>query len=108
MEPWSVELLSISHSFSQLQGNAFKNASLKGQRLDSARQDILFRLDKVGVELKSSARVATTGVATHYYCNRPFLVDLKKRATLAPYFAAWVNNAELLSRLHEVEVAEGN
>jgi hypothetical protein len=86
----------ISHRFTQIEGKRFKNPKLVGRPLDVAQQDILFRLDKNGVELKSEAKALTAGIGTDYYCDRPFLIYMKKRDAQMPFFAMWVDNAELL------------
>jgi hypothetical protein len=86
----------ISHTFSQIQGKPLENVRLKGQRLDMVRQDILFRLDKNGAELSSIAWMATMGGPRQFFCDRPFLIYMKKRGASTPYFAMWVDNAELM------------
>jgi hypothetical protein len=86
----------ISHRFSQIEGKRLKSPKLAGHPLDVAQQDILFRLDKSGAELKSEAKAYTAGVGTDYCCDRPFLIYMKKRDAQMPYFAMWVDNAELL------------
>jgi hypothetical protein len=88
----------IAHRFTELEGRPFTNSKLKGQRLDLAEQDILFRLDRTGVELKSEANLAVNALPTNYSLDRPFLICMKQRGAPAPYFAMWVDNAELLSR----------
>jgi hypothetical protein len=35
----------------------------------------------------------------YYVFDRPFLIYLKKRGATRPYFAMWVDNAELLRRM---------
>lgn len=68
--------------------------------LSIAQQDILFRLDRNGAELEAEAK------EVHHYksippkmlFNQPFLVYMKKRGTHTPYFAMWVDNAELLGK----------
>jgi hypothetical protein len=87
----------ISHRFSELEGRAFANEKLKGQRLDVAQQDILFRLDKSGAELKSEAKAYAAAEPNDFILNRPFLVYMKKRDAQMPYFVMWVDNAELLN-----------
>ena len=86
----------ISHRYTELEGKSFKNAELKGQRLDVAQQDILFRLDRSGAELKSEAKMFVLPVPTYFVLDRPFLIYMKKRGARNPYFAMWVDNAELL------------
>lgn len=36
--------------------------------------------------------------STHYVCDRPFLIVVKKRGAKQPFFVMWVDNAELLSK----------
>ena len=66
--------------------------------MDIAQQDILFRLNRSGAELKSEMRMYTLGGPTYYLFDRPFLVCLRKREAEHPYFVMWVDNAELLQR----------
>ncbi|MBN2577889.1 MAG: hypothetical protein JXB10_02775 [Pirellulales bacterium] len=87
----------ISHRFSELEGKSFTNTKLKGQRLDVAQQDIYFRLDRSGAELKSESKLYCAPVPIYYVFDHPFLIYMKKRNAKNPYFAIWVDNAELLS-----------
>ena len=86
----------ISHRFSELEGKAFRNRKLKGQRLDVAQQDIAFRLDRSGAELRSESKVYYLPIPTYFVLDRPFLVYMKKRDADVPYFVMWIDNAELL------------
>ncbi len=88
----------ISHRFAELEGREFTNAELKGQRIDVAQQDIEFRLDRSGAELKSEAKVYYAPIPTYYVFDHPFLVYMKKRGAEMPYFVMWVDNAELLGK----------
>ena len=88
----------ISHRFSELEGKGFANQALKGQILDVVQQDIEFRLDRSGAEIKSEAKMFYESVATHFVFDRPFLVYMKKRDSDMPYFVMWVENAELLRK----------
>jgi len=87
----------ISHHFTDLEGKRFLNAPLKDQRLDVAQQDILFRLDRSGAELKSESKMVCAPVPTYFVLDRPFLIYMKNRNAKEPYFAMWVDNAELLT-----------
>lgn len=89
---------SISHHFSQLEGRAFLNAKLRGQQLVMARDEIVFRLNKSGAELKAESRLVVRTQSRHFFCDRPFLIYMKKRGAEMPYFVMWVDNAELMSR----------
>lgn len=87
----------ISHHFSELEGKNFVNPGLRGQPLSVAQEDIAFCLDKSGAGLRAESREYATAIPNDYVFNQPFLVYLKKRGAPAPYFAMWVDNAELLS-----------
>lgn len=86
----------ISHRFAELEGQSFSNKRLTGQPIVAARQDILFRMNKSGVELKSEAKIQTAGTSTDYSLDSPFLVCVRSRKTGVPFFAMWVDNAELM------------
>jgi len=87
----------ITHRFAELEGRSFLDAGMQGQRMDVARQDTEFRLDRSGVELKSEAESHASSIPVYYVFDRPFLLYMKKRGAEAPYFVMWVDNAELLA-----------
>lgn len=87
---------SISHIFAEVQGKSFENTELTSQRLDIARQDILFCLDKGGAVESSTAWITKGEMARRFFFDRPFLVYMKKRGATTPYFVMWVDNAELM------------
>jgi hypothetical protein len=89
----------ISHHFRELEGRDFQNATLRGQRMDVAQEDIAFRLDRSGAELRAESHMYAASTAMYYVFDRPFLIYLKKRGATRPYFAMWVDNAELLRRM---------
>jgi hypothetical protein len=91
----------LSNHFSELEGKTFANTKLKGQRLDVAQQDILFRLDRSGAELKSESKMYCLPIPTHFVLDRPFLVYMSQRGSKTPYLALWIDNAELLSQWPE-------
>ena len=68
----------------------------------SALQNVRFQMDEKGVRLKSEAHMAigcgAAGYpATHYLVfDKPFLLMLQRSDADVPYFALWVDNAELL------------
>jgi len=88
----------MTHRFMELEGRPFTNAKLKGQRMDVAQQDIYFRLDRGGAELKSEAKFYALPIPSHYVFDRPFIVVMKKRGAEMPYFVMWVANADLLTK----------
>ena len=64
----------------------------------AAMQTIRFRLDRSGAELASEAQMPCKPSATHFVCDRPFLIVVKKRGAEHPFFVMWVDNAELLCK----------
>ncbi len=88
----------ITHHFSELEGKAFNNARLPKQPIRIAQQDIAFRLDRSGAEIRSEFKMPCLPAPTHYVFNRPFLLYMKMRGATQPYFAMWVENAELLAK----------
>lgn len=91
-------LWQLSHHFSELEGGRFLNSKLPGQRLDIAQQDILFRLDRSGADLKSESQFVSFGGSSHFLFDRPFLIYMCQRGSKEPYFALWIDNAELLTK----------
>jgi hypothetical protein len=87
----------LTHHFGELEGKTFRNPSLKGQRMDVAQEDLVFRLDRSGAEVRAESKNYCLPVPTHYVFNRPFLVLMRKRGETRPYFVMWVDNAELLT-----------
>ena len=87
----------ISHHFSELEHRRITNKALLSGDLFEAQQDIRFRLDKSGVDLKSQAVEDLAPAPMRYVFDRPFLIYMKKRGAQMPYFVMWVDNSELLS-----------
>ena len=88
----------IVHEFDDLKTHAFLNESLAGQRMDIARQDVMFLLDRSGTELLSESSAIAMCVNSHAIGDKPFLVYLKKREAALPYFVMWVDNSEMLMK----------
>jgi len=90
----------VRRSFRELTDRALKNSKLQGQRLDVAHQEVSFRLDRAGAELRSEARLygkCDSGPCAPCIFDRPFLIVMKKRRAAAPLFVMWVDNAKLLN-----------
>ena len=88
----------VSHRFAELEGKIFTSGKLSGQRLDVAQQDIVFRLGKNGASLRSESRMVPSGIPSRFVLDRPFLIYMKQRGAVMPYFVMWVENTELLSQ----------
>ncbi|MEW6358471.1 MAG: hypothetical protein AB1696_19210 [Planctomycetota bacterium] len=88
----------IAHRFSEVEGRPFSNPSLAGQRMDVALQEIEFRLDRSGAELRTEAKQYCMPIPVCYVGDAPFLLLIKKHGAERPYFVMWVDNAELLQQ----------
>ncbi len=89
---------SITHHFAALEHKKLLNPSLKGQRIDVAQEDLIFRLDRAGAELQAESKLYMKPSPSLYICDRPFLLLMRKRGETKPYFVMWVDNAELLTK----------
>ncbi len=91
---------SINHRFSELEGadKPFRNPVLNGNHIEIAAQLIQFTLDRSGAEVTSESELYAKPQTTYYVCDRPFLLMVRKRGQVLPFFAIWVDNAELLSK----------
>ena len=87
----------IDHRFDELIGKIVANANPAMPILE-AKQWIKFKLDRYGAALESEATVFAGASPRSFTFNRPFLVYMKKRDCLQPFFVMWVDNAELLNK----------
>lgn len=87
----------LSHRYTEIERKPFTAAS-RGTRLDVAQQDIQFRLDRSGAELRSEAKMysAGAGLIREFKFDRPFLICVRKRGAAHPFFVVWVDNVALL------------
>jgi hypothetical protein len=78
---------------------------IKEYQIGEAMQNIRFRLDEKGAILKSDATIIATPtsvaspggrVPRRFVCDGPFLVLMAREGAATPYFAAWIESAELL------------
>jgi len=86
----------IAHRFGELEGERFLNSAMEGQLLQQALQDIEFRLDRNGAELRTEAKAVCLPIPTHFELDGPFLLYMRKRGAAQPFLVVWVDNAELL------------
>lgn len=97
--------LDVKRRFSELE-KPFGADSGIGNSIDEAIQVNQFRLDENGVKLISYAKFAYSVLngdytpppppPKHLVCDGPFLFLLMKTGAQLPYFALWIENAELL------------
>jgi hypothetical protein len=88
----------IDHEFRELRGANFENTAMAGYSVEAALQNIQFRLDRSGAELESEAAMPCAAIPRYFFVKGPFLVYLQRRDTQRPFFAVWVDNAELLCK----------
>ena len=92
-------LVSIERQFSEITG---RDVLGTGMFISAAMQIIRFRLDETGALLESEAAIVsddgrrTLPGRRKFIFDRPFLIYLIERDADQPYFAAWVENAELM------------
>jgi hypothetical protein len=93
----------IEHHFYELEGpdKELVGGAQPGAFIASAVEELEFRLDRRGAKVVSGAYpVVLDGGPKYLYFNKPFLIYLKKRGAERPFFAVWVDNAELLQTRH--------
>ncbi len=61
-------------------------------------QSVDFRLDKSGAVAGSEASIHAKAAGGIYGFTRPFLIVMRKRGAMEPYFVMWVDNAEMLCK----------
>jgi hypothetical protein len=90
----------IAHHFAELEGydKLLKNKGFVGLYVAAAIQGIRFRLDHGGVELRSEAAAALGAIPREFAFDRPYTIFIKKRNSQTPFFAMYVDNAELLCK----------
>lgn len=90
----------VSHSYNELLNKNFTNKGWQEYFIRKALQAIRFRLNEIGVILKSESRSiyskGSSYVARRLVFDKPFLIYLKEKDGQSPYFAMWVDNPELL------------
>ncbi len=85
--------------YSELQSRPLilSNPRFHDYEIIRALQQIRFRLDERGAHLKSEATIVAA-LAQNLVFDRPFLIMIQYDKAKMPYFALWVENAELLVR----------
>ena len=96
----------LSRPYNELTGRPLiaREPTLNNNPLVSVVQSIRFKLDESGAVLKSEARICVEACKEvskieppDLIFDKPFLVLLKCTASDKPYFAMWVDNAEILT-----------
>jgi hypothetical protein len=101
-------LYNLTHNYNELLLKYIGNEPWRSQSyfIFDAKQIVNFSLTRTGVVLSSNAFLGSSGGGVmeppkprNIFFNKPFLVYVKKRgADTKPFFAMWVDNAELLNK----------
>jgi hypothetical protein len=89
----------VKHSYRELMFRSFLNVGWKGWYIDEALQWTRFTMNEKGIVLASEARIHFRGGGAkprRFVFDEPFLIYLKQKDGRYPYFAMWVDNAELM------------
>jgi hypothetical protein len=90
----------ITREYNELIGHALavENPAYRGWQIGKAGQNIRFQLDERGAVLRSSSYMMCVMCAPKQHCifDEPFLLMLRYKGSAQPYFAMWVDNAEIL------------
>ena len=95
----------IIREYSELYGKPIQsgNPRFNGLPFGPAMQQIRFKLDEKGAVLKSEAVLPPPGGGRPLIFNKPFLIMIQRKGAKMPYFALWVENAELLVPFDKTE-----
>jgi hypothetical protein len=96
--------MNLIHRSSDLVGREILNPGWKGTRIGPQMTRIQFRLDETGAVVEMEETLEALGPQPppprHFTFDRPFLVYLQMPSASLPYFAAWIENSEVLERAH--------
>lgn len=103
-EPLMLPILDfeVLREYVELEGKHITTPGpLQGMPIFRALQSIRFRLDARGAVLESEAAETAAFAGTpnprQFIFDKPFLILLERTDAAQPYFALWVDNAELLA-----------
>ncbi len=90
----------ITKEYTELTGSKLlvKNPAYLNWLIERAGQNIRFQLDERGAVLKANAQLVCAKCIPPIDCifDEPFLLMLRHKDSSMPYFAMWVDNAEIL------------
>ncbi|MAG93113.1 MAG: hypothetical protein CMJ48_05125 [Planctomycetaceae bacterium] len=100
-----VLTLNVKRAFNEIYRGAIEHPELADLSITRATQIIRFRLDEAGAQLESEAEIIgefgedeppPPPMPRRFIFDRPHLILLQELGATAPYFAAWIGNAELM------------
>jgi len=94
----SIEF-NINHSYEELVNKYLKNKGFEDYMITKAVQDVRFKLNEKGAQLRSEARLIGTKSSApivekpkNLVFDKPYLIMLREKGAKYPYFAMWVEN----------------
>ena len=92
----------IKKSYDEIKGNIIIDGD-KNKYIEEANQEITFLMWQEGIKLKSESLVSMYSAIADYpempkrlIFDKPFLIILKEKDGVNPYFVMWVANSELM------------
>lgn len=104
----------ILHEFLELENKRLLNKGFEEYFIAKAIQVIKFKLDEKGALLRSEAAIGMLPLARRdsssrrFIFDKPFLICLREKGAKYPYFAMWIDNAELLTRQERSSLDSGS
>jgi len=96
-----VVSLNVRRKYTELIDRHLKSEGHTDLYVTEASQGIRFRLDEAGAKLSSEAEFAIGAESEgprHFVFDKPFLLHLNQKDSNAPYFAIWIETAEVLEK----------
>jgi hypothetical protein len=94
----------FTRRYRELEGEPLALQNPTDKLITSAIQNIRFQMNEKGVRLKSESHISIACASNHapymdyiLVFDKPFLVLLQRSNAKVPYFALWVENAEVLA-----------
>jgi hypothetical protein len=90
----------LTHQYSEIIDKYIMNPDFSHYQIVEAMQDITFVLDERGAILESESFLSTdksANISRSLVFDKPFLLYMKEKGAKYPYFAIWIENAELMS-----------
>ena len=89
--------MSVSHREGRLEGRSFEAGALRGITVVRVQQDVRFALDEAGAQLSAWTEIG--GVLSdrrELVVSSAFLVVMRRRGAVEPFFVAWVDDAAMM------------
>ena len=100
----------IEHNYSTIEGSRV-TTSQEGYAITTCYQQNAFMMNERGAKVKSAATIVMSrgvprNITRDFHFNNSYLIMLRKKGKVYPYFAVLVNNTELLEEYKEKPPSE--